>query len=524
MNGFSEKIHLLLKAPTEEHPQADRERILQKLEQKGFPKVSMTLLALQNLYPLCRQSEWDITVTLVHTDSQTLVTAVEAGDTTAAHYGLAVDLGSTTVVMQMVDMNTGDVLAEAKTMNGQIRFGDDILTRIIYAKDNPAHQREIAAATHDTFHTLFQGLEDQCGIPASRCPVMIVSGNTTMIHFLLGLDAWPVFSAPYAPVVSAPDFFRGGEIGLAYSGMVYIIPAIANYLGGDITSGLLTTDFYRKDGLSVFFDIGTNGELVLGNKNFLIAGAGAAGPALEGGISKYGMRARAGAIDRVTIDGSVLTFTTIENRPPEGICGSGIIDLIAQMRLNGWIDVSGTLDPSASDRIVYLSESGEYAAVYATAEEAANGKMLYFSQTDIRQYLDTKAAAHTMTDCLLDASGFTPEDLTAFYTAGAFGTYADLESAVTVGIFPDLPRERFICLQNSSLAGARLLLSDRNRRKDIDYLLETIYCIQFASMPDFLIKMQASKFIPHTDMRLYPSVERALEEKKRHRDSDETKK
>lgn len=510
MDGFSEKIHLLPEAPTEEHPQADRERILHELERKGFQNVSMTLFALRSLYPLCREHGWDITVTLVHKDAQTFVTAIEAGDTTASHYGLAVDLGSTTVVMQMIDMNTGNVLSEARCMNGQIRFGDDILTRIIYAKDNPDHQREIASATHDTFLSLFQELEADCGISAANCPVMIVSGNTTMIHFLLGLDAWTIFSSPYAPVASAPGSFWGNEIGMDFSGMVYIIPAIANYLGGDITSGLLTTDFYRKDGLSVFFDIGTNGELVLGNKNFLIAGAGAAGPALEGGISKYGMRARDGAIDRIRISGPTLTFTTIGDKQPEGICGSGIIDLIAQMRLNGWIDISGALDPSASDRIIYLPETEEYAAVYATADESAGGEPLYFSQTDIRQYLDTKAAAHTMVDCLLDASGFTPDDITAFYTAGAFGTYADLESAVTVGIFPDLPRECFHCLQNSSLAGARALLLDRSRMDDIHYLLETVYCIQFASMPDFLIKMQASKFIPHTDMRMYPSVEHAL--------------
>ena len=164
MNGFSEKIHLLPDAPTEAHPQADRERILHELERKGFQNVSMTLFALRSLYPLCREHGWDITVTLVHKDSQTFVTAIEPGDTTASHYGLAVDLGSTTVVMQIVNMNTGDVLSEARCMNGQICYGDDILTRIIYAKDNPEHQRETAAATHNTFLTLFHDLEADCGI------------------------------------------------------------------------------------------------------------------------------------------------------------------------------------------------------------------------------------------------------------------------------------------------------------------------------------------------------------------------
>ncbi|MDO4324383.1 MAG: ASKHA domain-containing protein [Lachnospiraceae bacterium] len=510
MKGFSEKIHLIIEPPTEEHPVGDRERILHALEERGFSPANMSLSALRGLYPLCRDSEWDITATLIHMENGCLVTSVEAGDTTKAHYGLAVDLGSTTVVMQMIHLDTGKILSETRVMNGQIAFGDDILTRIIYGKDDRQKLLEITQATRNTFSELFRETENLTGIPISQCSMMIVSGNTTMIHFLLGLDPWTVFSSPYAPVACDPGFFSGDELGLTFSGMIYIVPAIANYLGGDITSGLLTTDFYKKDGLSVFFDIGTNGELVLGNSSFLLAGAGAAGPALEGDISKYGMRATAGAIDTVSIDGVSISCTTIENKKPVGICGSGIIDLIAQMRLNGWIDVSGKLNPEASDRVVYIPELEEYAAVYASPEESGNGKMLYFSQTDIMQYLDTKAAAHTMVDCLLEESGFTPEDLTAFYTSGAFGTYTDLESAITVGIFPDLPREKFHCLQNSSLAGARELLLNRDRMRDIRYFQQTIYCIQFASIPDFLIKMQASKFIPHTDMRQYPTVAEKL--------------
>lgn len=511
MNSFSEKIHLRLEPPTEENTLADRERILEALRQRGISPASMTLPALRSLYPLCRESGWDITVTVVHRETEALITHVERGDTTKAQYGLAADLGSTTVVMQMIDLNTGGTIAEAKAVNGQTAFGDDILTRIIYAKDHPQRLAEITRATLDTFLALFQELERSSGIPYDSCPVLIIAGNTTMIHFLLGLDAWTVFSSPYAPVASDPGYFNGREIGLDFSGTVYLMPALANYLGGDITSGLLTTDFYRQDGLSVFFDIGTNGELVLGNSSFLLAGAGAAGPALEGGISKYGMRASDGAIDRIKISGDSLTFTTIGGKQPVGICGSGIIDLIAQMRLNGWIDISGRLNPDASERVAYIPEIEEYGVIYADRTESADGNTLYFSQTDIIQYLDTKAAAHTMIDCLLESSGFSAGDITAFYTSGAFGTYADLESAITVGIFPDLPRNRFHCLHNSSLSGAKELLLNRHRLSDIHYLQQTVYCVQFASMPDFLIKMQAAKFIPHTDMRQYPTVAEAIE-------------
>lgn len=512
MNGFSQKIHITLEAPTEEQNQADRERILRALEEKGYSPIRMSLSVLRSLYPLCRESEWDITVTVVFTEDGAVVTSVEAGDTTGEHYGIAVDLGSTSVVMQLVDMNTGEVRAEAREMNGQIAYGNDILTRIVYANESSEHLQEVSRATLDTINLLLGRFCKETGIPAEKCPMMIISGNTTMIHFLLGLNASTVFFAPYAPVACDPGFFSGHEIGLGFPGIVYIVPAIANYLGGDITSGLLTTDFYRRDGLAAFFDIGTNGELVIGNSSFLIAGAGAAGPALEGDISKYGMRAGDGAIDTVTIRGAELSFTTIGNKKPVGICGSGIIDLMAQMRLNGWIDVTGTLKPGASPRIRYVEELEEDVAVYALPEESGNGEMLYFSQTDICQYLSTKAAAHTMVDCLLESTGLTEEDLDQYYTSGAFGTYANLESAITIGIFPDLPRERFVCLNNSSLNGARELLLNRERMEDIEYLRETIYYVQFATVPDFVVKMQASKFIPHTNIEKYPSVVAKLKE------------
>ena len=213
-----------------------------------------------------------------------------------------------------------------------------------------------------------------------------------------------------------------------------------------------------------------------------------------------------GAIDSVRIHGAELTFTALGNQKPTGICGSGIIDLLAQMRLNGWINIAGELNPQASSRIVYLDEEGQYAAVYATPEESASGEPLYFSQTDIMQYLDTKAAAYTMVECLLEAAGVTTDDLAHCYLSGAFPAHSNLESAITIGIFPDLPRSKYSVLSNTSLDGARLLLLDRSLLKEARELSENIYCVQFASIPDFLIRMHAAKFIPHTDMNRYPSI------------------
>ena len=243
-----------------------------------------------------------------------------------------------------------------------------------------------------SFRDLLLELTDQTGIDAASCAVMIVSGNTTMIHFLLRLNAWTVFASPYAPVTTAPGWIWGRELGMAFAGLIYIIPAASNYVGGDIVSGLMKLDFHKQEETSMFFDIGTNGELVIGNKEWMIAGAGAAGPALEGYISRYGMRAEDGAIDTVRIDGDELRFTTIGGKRPRGICGSGIIDLLAQMRLNGWINIAGELEPEASPRVIYLENEGQYAAVYARAEESETGTELFFSQTDIHQYLELAGA------------------------------------------------------------------------------------------------------------------------------------
>ena len=504
MNRLSEKIYIPIHTPAEDASVGDREQLLQTLAKQGFEAVTLPLPVLRRLYPLCRKT--DYTVTLARREQDWVIVDLEAGDTRGSHYGLAVDYGSTTILMALVDMNSGTVIHTVRAVNGQTVYGTDILSRITYAREDPAHMDELHRVTADTFHALLDELTEAAGIEARRCPVMALSGNTTMIHFLLQLDAWTVFAAPYAPVSAAPGAFFGTELGLDFEGLVHILPAASNYIGGDIISGLLALGLHKQEETSLFFDIGTNGELVIGNQDWLLAGAGAAGPALEGYISRFGMRAAPGAVDSVRIQKGNLTFTTIENRPPVGICGSGIIDLLAQLRLSGWMDIAGQLVPGASERIVYLPEERQYAAVYATAGESADGQPRFFTQTDIHQYLDTKAAAYTMVDCLLETAGVSADELGHLYLSGAFAAHSDLGSAITVGIFPDLPRERYTVLSNTSLDGARLLLLDADRLEEARRLSQSIYCVQFASIPDFLIRMQAAKFVPHTDMSRYPSV------------------
>ena len=477
-------------------------------KQQNKNPVTIPLSVLRRLYPLCRNAGFDITVTLVRRQYDWVAAAVEAGDTRSHHYGLAVDYGSTTIVMQLVDLNSGAVIHEEKQVNGQTAYGTDILSRITYAMESSDHVDDLHAATVSTFASLLDSVTEATGVDAAALPVMVLSGNTTMIHFLLKLDAWTVFASPYAPVTTQPGFFWGRELELSFAGLVYIIPAASNYVGGDIVSGLLTLGIHNQEETALFFDIGTNGELVIGNRDWMLAGAGAAGPALEGYISRFGMRAGEGAIDSVSIRDGELSFTTIGGGKPVGICGSGIIDLLAQMRLNGWINIAGELVPEASPRIQNIH--GELAAVYAMASESASGEPLYFSQTNIMQYLDTKAAAYTMMESLLETAGVSFDDLSRVWLSGAFPAHSDLESAITIGMFPDLPREKYRVIQNTSLEGARQLLLNASLLQEAEALPERIYSVQFASIPDFLVRMQAAKFIPHTDLRRYPTVVQRL--------------
>ena len=507
-HSLAEKVVICPTAASEDLLVSDTGRIAAALSEQGYENVQFPLKTLRKIYPLLREGD-TYTVTLVHKEDALVVTNVEAGDTSKQLYGIAMDYGSTSIVQQLVRLSDGEVLFETRELNDQRAFGMDILSRITYGLGGAAQKAELHSAAVQSMNRGFAALLNATGVKVTDCPIMVISGNTTMIHFLLELEAWTVFSSPYCPVTMQPGFFTGDELQLDFPGLVFIMPSASNYVGGDIVSGLLTLDMQQSDKIQVLFDVGTNGELVVGCRDWLIAGAGAAGPALEGYISQYGMVANPGAIDRVTIENGQLRWTTIGNKKPLGICGSGIIDLLAQMRLAGWISIAGQLNEGVSERIVKKRTPlglEETVVVYAWADESGRGEDLYFSQTDINQYIETKAAAHTMVDCMLETAGITEEDIDHMYLSGAFCSHSDLEAAITIGMFPDLPRDKYAVLKNSSLEGARKLMLDRSRFNDIRWILDTIYCVQLASVPNFMIRMMGAKFLPHTDKHRYPTV------------------
>ena len=551
MNGLSRKIYLKLPLPTEDDPRSDQQRILDSLAAAGVEeRVHIPVHILRKLYPLLDNAKWKITVSLAWNGENWEMVEIEEGDTTAQHYGLAVDLGSTTVVARLLDCNSGEILKEVSCFNKQIQWGTDILSRIFYCKDNKEKLEEVRRATVESICECMDKLD------ASHSALsMVIAGNTTMIHFLLGMDAFCVFYTPHAVHADCPGFQLARDLDIPLKGYVYCYPAKSNYLGGDIISGMIDTELYKKNEISVFFDIGTNGELVIGNKEFLLCGAGAAGPALEGGVVRTGMRADVGAVDEVKIrDGNIfvhvigkqaecfevmhgerknqknITDSVQSNTekmtnllsedvsdekckdsngkretPPQGICGSGIIDLIAELFLEGWIDIRGKLSPEKSPLI--QERDNQFCVEYAPG--------LYFYQKDIDEFIRTKSAAHTMVEIMLRESGLDLNQADRFYVAGAFGKHVSKESAITIGMYPDMDRDHIINAGNSSLEGAQKLLLNRSLLTDIDQILEEMVYIQFAEVEDFLELMVAAQALPHTDYKRYPTVVEKLKERQK---------
>lgn len=502
MKPLAEKRFIKLKKPDGTDGLADRERLLQAL---GREDVSIPLPVLRKLYPLLPKADYEVTVTLSPAQNGWQIVRVEAGDTTGRLFGAALDIGSTTLEMSVVDLNTGAVLANAQEVNSQRALGENILDRIVAVREDIANLEVLRTAVVGDIKKLLEQCCQKAQITQEDIAVLVVAGNTTMLHFFFGCDPWLVFQTPYSPVFFNPGIHPAAELELPLVCNVFSMPAVANYLGGDITSGLLLTDLDTREDPGMFLDIGTNGELAFGCKDYLLLGAGAAGPALEGAVSDNGMRAKPGAVCAVTIDAAgQLHYKTIGDAPAEGICGSGIMDLIAQGFLAGWICGDGTLDPQKTDRIQTVW-SRRHEKMLPAIEYAPN---LYFTQADIKEWIKCKAAAFTMVATLLDHCGLTADDIHTLYLAGGFGTHYNLESAVTTGLYPDIPRQCFKVLGNSSLKGAVRLLTDREQLLRLQYFLDHGVYLQFGEMDRFLENMIAAEFLPHTDSSLYPSVKK----------------
>ncbi|MFC1823117.1 ASKHA domain-containing protein [Thermodesulfobacteriota bacterium] len=423
-------------------------------------------------------------------------------------YGLAVDLGSSTVVIRLLDLIKMEVMGETSFLNPQIEIGADILTRIHFAsQENGLHR--LQKVLLDRLNEEIRTIANHHGIDG-RCIVgMSAAGNTAMTHLFLGLDPFQMIREPYIPAANRFELLRADELGIEINPLapVFIFPNAGSYFGGDLIAGILVSGMNQQNEVSMLVDVGTNAEVVLGNRDWLMACAGAAGPALEGGVAKMGMMAGPGVIDRVVIESDTgeLSIGMIADQPPVGICGSGMIDLVAQLFLAGMIDMRGKfVKERCGERL--LDEDGINHFVVVRPEDSGTGEALTLSQPDIDSLLRSKAAMYTILKTITGMANLSFQEIRHFYVAGTFGTYIDPQSAITIGMIPDLPLKTYRPLGNSSLEGASRALLSKKARDEADRIRDRITYIELNVNQEFMNRFSAAKFIPHTDKTLFPSV------------------
>ncbi|MBW1798693.1 MAG: DUF4445 domain-containing protein [Deltaproteobacteria bacterium] len=423
-------------------------------------------------------------------------------------YGLAVDLGSSTVVIRLLDLISRKTRDEMSFHNPQIEIGTDILTRIHFAAQEGGLAK-LQGLVIARLNRKIDQLAQKHGIRAGSLVGMSVAGNTTMTHLFLGLDPYWICREPYIPVINRPDIVKAEELGLTINPLapVLVFPNVGSYFGGDLIAGILASGMTQSSETSFLVDVGTNAEVVIGNSDWLMACAGAAGPALEGGVADMGMMAGPGVIDQIAIDPATSEFKirTIENRSPVGICGSGLIDLVAQLFLAGMIDLRGKyVIETCGDRLIEID--GIKQLVVVPNKNSATGQALTLGQTDIDGLMRSKAAMYTILTTIANTVNIPLSEITRFYVAGTFGSYIDPQSAITIGMIPDLPLETYVPLGNTSLEGAGMALMSSQAKEEMFRIRDRITYLELNVNQEFMNLFSAAKFIPHTDRSLFPSV------------------
>jgi uncharacterized 2Fe-2S/4Fe-4S cluster protein (DUF4445 family) len=447
--------------------------------------------------------EYDVTVSIPEDEGKVIASAdhrkIRIDDlspvvkrTAGNNYGLAVDIGTTTVAVSLADMNSGLELYSAAGYNLQGRHGDDVLSRIEYAQDGGTDGlRKLAVETINDLIRSYVG--DR--FSADDINAVYVSGNTTMLHLFLGVDPSPIRKPPYEPVIKESEI-AGKESGLTVNkdARVILMPSPAAYVGGDVTSDIVSSGMDMNDGLSLLIDVGTNGEVALGNRDVMLVCSSSAGPAFEGGKMTSGMMARPGAIDsfRIGTNGR-FEFTVIAGSEPKGICGSGLIDILAQLFLNGYVDKKGRFTGKAKAK---TSDGKKILTI-------TDG--VYISEDDIQDIIMTKAAIYSASASLIRGLGVAMDDIEKIYIAGGFGNFINTESAIAIGMLPDVPRERFVYLGNASLAGAKHALLSSPVRSRISETFGRMTYVDLSSDPAFSDEYTSALFIPHTDASRFPT-------------------
>lgn len=514
----TKKLLVVCDPPSLQDNISDLDRFRRALRQQHqVTDVRMDYWALKGLAEKLRSRNWAVTATICEEETEPLLVKIESGDTTDKHYGLAFDIGTTTVVGELIDLNTGAILAHASDYNAQISYGDDVISRMVFA-GKPEGLEKLQSLIISTVNSIVTKLTSETAVNINEISSVVVAGNTTMMHLLYGLNPKYIREEPYIPTATSFPTVNACDVGIAVEHGVKLrsIPNIASYVGGDIVAGILGSGFFQSGKLTLFLDIGTNGELALGNQDWIVACSCSAGPAFEGGGIKHGMRAADGAIEQVRVNRESLepSILTIGQTKPIGICGSGLIDAVAELFLSGGIDERGKFNQERLGEFLHKGESGlEY--ILADVKMSGTGKPVTLSEVDIDNMMRAKAAIFAGIKVLLSSVSLSLEDIDRFMIAGAFGSFIETEKAIIIGLFPELDYEKFDYIGNGSLMGARgALISKDLWRQSLDIARKTTY-IELSVNQSFMNEYISALFLPHTDISLFPSVKSALESRSR---------
>lgn len=504
LSPLTERLTLRLPPPTLDDNISDLERLKRELQSKGLSCLRVPFRFLLGLSQNARKENWEITLSTIHTEDCHEIINIFPGQQQVPRYGVSIDVGTTTIVVYLIDLSNGTLLDVASTYNSQIRFGDDVITRIVNATEHN-ELLSINRAVISDINDLVLLLASNHSVSVDSIDCLVISGNTTMTHFFLGLDPSSIREEPYIPTANIFPLSYVGELGIKLnpSTPVYSFPCVSSYVGGDIVSGILATRIHEKEETSIFIDIGTNGEIVIGNAEWLMSAACSAGPCFEGSGIKHGMRATNGAIEGVKINPQTrdVTIRVIgDNAQPMGICGSGMIDAIAELFIAGILNQKGKLQSDTSDRIRNGEDGSEFVVYYG------DGRDIVLTEPDIENIVRAKAAIYAGFTTLLHEVGLSFDDVQKVYIAGGFGKFLDVEKAVIIGMLPELPKEKFAYMGNTSITGAYLCILSQKLRAEAEEISSKMTYLELSVSRSFMDEYVSGLFIPHTNIDAFPSV------------------
>lgn len=498
-----------LNPPTIDDNLDDLSRVQKALSDQGYGRLQVPLDLLRRLGPTLRAGDWSVQLVVESSPDQPGITRLlDISTEPIEPYGLAIDIGTTTVTVYLVDLTTGQVRTSAAEYNGQIARGEDVISRIIYASKGDGLP-ELGELVRQTIGTLMERIQRRTGLEGDRIYKATISGNTTMIHLFLGLPPETIRLEPYIPTVNQPPRLTASEVALPINPHAYVdcLPGVASYVGADISAGALASGLTDTEQLTLFIDVGTNGEMVLGNQDWMLTCACSAGPAFEGAGVVDGMRATQGAIEEVWVHSDTFepTYRVIGGTKPVGICGSGLISLMAELFVTGVIDRGGHVKLDLDTPRVREGEHGpEY--VLAWADESEAGDDIVLTKVDVDNLMRAKAAIYAGYKVLADSVGVDLKEVQQVLIGGAFGKYINVENAVKIGLLPDLPWDRFHFLGNTSVQGAYMALLSNDARARVRAAAERMTYVELSADNTFYDAFTAALFLPHTEISRFPSV------------------